>query len=214
MNPAFDTADTNGGDFEAQQAAALLNQTTQQTRRQLEPFPPWLVALRALLALAAYGAIWLSVRGQHPYMYPTAAIGPAEAAIGIVNVIALTAVAKRATTGVFGRSRFRPGEVIAMVVIWTALIAGMFVLAGAGVSNSIAFGLYPAAAPLIVCGLAWAILKATQGMRRGVVTGLAAVVIGGLSLLAGPAGCWAVCAVGLCALLLIKAAVTAWRQRS
>ena len=213
MNPTFDTADTNGGDFKAQQAAALLNQTTQQTRRQLEPFPPWLVALRALLALAAYGAIWLSARGQHPYMHPTAAIGPAEAAIGIVNVIALTAVAKRATTGIVGRSRFRPGEVIAMVVIWTALIAGMFVLAGSGGSNSIAYGLYPAAAPLIVCGLAWAVLKAFQRNQRGVITGLAAVVVGGLSLLAGPRGCWAVCAVGLFVLMLTSAAVVARRQR-
>jgi hypothetical protein len=114
MNPAFDTADTNGGNFEPQQAEALLSQTTQQTRRQLEPFPPWLVALRAILALVGYGAIWLSVRGQHPYMYPTAAVAPVGAAIGIVNVIAVTTVAKRATAGVVGRSRFRPGEVFAM----------------------------------------------------------------------------------------------------
>jgi hypothetical protein len=99
-------------------------------------------------------------------------------------------------------------------VVWTTLIAGMFVLAGAGVSNSGAYGLYPAAAPLIVCGLAWAALKGFQRNQRGVLTALAAAVIGGLSLLAGPAGAWAVCAVSLCALLLVKAAVTDWRQHS
>src|ERR1700742_2446551 len=84
-------------EFDPQAAAQLLRQTTLDARRHFEPFPPWLLVIRALLALAAYGAIWLSVRGQHPYAHPTYAVGPAEAAIGIVNVIALTAVAKRAT---------------------------------------------------------------------------------------------------------------------
>jgi hypothetical protein len=49
MNATFTTTGSNGGEFEAQQAAALLNQTTQQAKRQLEPFPPWLVAIRAFL---------------------------------------------------------------------------------------------------------------------------------------------------------------------
>ena len=41
MTPTYDaTENNNGGDFEPQQAAALLNQTTQQAKRQLEPFPP------------------------------------------------------------------------------------------------------------------------------------------------------------------------------
>ena len=69
MNDAPDTATTagNGGTFDPRQAAALLDQTTQQARRQLTPSPPWLLATRAVAVLAALGAIWLSVRGQHPY---------------------------------------------------------------------------------------------------------------------------------------------------
>jgi hypothetical protein len=213
MNSTSDTATTgNGGDFDPRQAAAMLDQTTQQARREFEPFPPWLLAIRAVLALVGYGAIWLSVRGQHPYLHPTAAIAPVGIAIGVVNVIAVTVVAKRATAGVVGRIRFRPAEMAIATVVWVGVFVVMAGLASAGVSNSIAFGLYPAAAPLIVGGLVWAGMMAARRNWRGIGTGLAAAVIGALSLLAGPAGAWAVCAVALCALLLGKAALIAWRQ--
>jgi hypothetical protein len=214
MNSTSDTTTAgNGGGFDPQQAAAMLDQTTQQARRKFEPFPPWLLAIRAVLALVGYGAIWLSVRGQHPYMHPTAAVAPVGIAIGVVNVIAVTVVAKRATAGVVGRIRFRPAEMAVAVAVWAGVFVVMAGLASAGVSNSIAYGLYPAAAPLIVGGLVWAGMMAARRNWRGIGTGLAAAVIGALSLLAGPVGAWAVCAVGLGALLLGQAAVIAWRQR-
>jgi hypothetical protein len=214
MNPAFDTAGDNGGDFDPRQAAALLNQTTQQARRQLEPSPPWLLAVRAVLALAGYGAIWLSVRGQHPYLHPTSALIPVGIGVGVVNVIAVTVVGKRAAAGVTGRTRFRPAEIAIAIAIWFAVFAVMAGLAGAGVSDRIVYGLYPAAAPLIVAGLIWAAMMAARQNWRQVFPSLAAVVIGAASLLAGPAGAWAVCAVSLFVLLLASAAVVAWRQRA
>ncbi|HEY7918304.1 MAG TPA: hypothetical protein VIE45_01570, partial [Streptosporangiaceae bacterium] len=75
MNPTPDTTTSagNGGNFDPQQAAALLDQTTQRARRTLAPSPPWLLAARGVAVLIALGAIWLSVRGQHPYQGPTAA---------------------------------------------------------------------------------------------------------------------------------------------
>lgn len=214
MNPTFDTAGDNGGDFNPQQAAAVLNQTTQQARRQFEPSPPWLLAVRAVLALVGYGAIWLSVRGQHPYLHPTSALIPVGIGIGVVNVIALTVVGKRATAGVTGRTRFRPADIAAATAIWVAVFAVMGVLAGAGASNRIVYGLYPAAAPLIVAGLIWAAMMAARRDWRHVFPSLAAAGIGAVSLLAGPAGAWAVCGVSLFVLLLASAAVIAWRQRA
>ncbi len=47
------------------EAAALLDATTRQARRKFEPYPAWMLAFRAFLGLAGYGAAWLSVRGQH-----------------------------------------------------------------------------------------------------------------------------------------------------
>jgi hypothetical protein len=66
----------NGGSFDPRQAAALLDQTTQQARRRLEPAQPWLLVIRAVAVLAVFGAVWLNVRGQHPYQHPTAALIP------------------------------------------------------------------------------------------------------------------------------------------
>ena len=93
MNHTPDTATAgNGGTFDPQQAAALLDQTTHQARRKFEPSPPWLLATRAVLVLAALGAIWLSVRGQHPYRGPTAADIPVLIAFIVVNFTATVAV--------------------------------------------------------------------------------------------------------------------------
>lgn len=68
------TSTDNGKDFDPRAAAVLLNQTTLRARRQFQPYPPWLLAIRAVLALGVYGALWLSVCGQHPYVGPTAAV--------------------------------------------------------------------------------------------------------------------------------------------
>jgi hypothetical protein len=70
MNPTPDTTAGSGGAFDPREAAALLNQTSREARRQFEPAQPWLLSIRAVLVLAALGAVWLSVRGQHPYQGP------------------------------------------------------------------------------------------------------------------------------------------------
>ena len=126
MNHTPDTTTTadNGGNFDPQQAAALLDQTTQQARRKLAPSPPWLLATRAVAVLAACGAVWLSVRGQHPYRGPTAADIPVLVAFIVLNFAATVAVRQRAIAGVRGRARLRPAEITVMVLAWVAVVAG------------------------------------------------------------------------------------------
>jgi hypothetical protein len=214
MNTTPDTTTVgNGGDFDPRQAAALLGQTTQQARRKLEPSPPWLLVLRALGALAVCGAVWLSVRGQHPYQGPTAVVLPVLFAFVILNFGATVAMARRATAGVSGRSRLRPAETAVMAAAWIGIFAVMGALAGAGVSHAYLYGQYPATVPLIVVGLAWAGIMAARAGWRACGTGLAVAVVGAVGTFAGPAGAWAVAGVGLCAVLLGSAAVVAWRQR-
>jgi hypothetical protein len=203
----------NGGNFDPLQAAALLDQTTQQARRQIEPFPPWLLAIRAVLGLVGYGAIWLTTRGQHPYMYPTAAIAPIGIAIGVTNLVATTTVARRAMAGVSGRTKLRRADIAIMTVTMTGVFVVMGVLAANGVSDAIVWGLYPAAAPLIAGGLAWAGIMAARVNWRVSGCALAIAVVGAVGLLAGPAGAWAVDAVGVCAVLLAEAAIGARQQR-
>jgi hypothetical protein len=199
----------NGGTFGPDQAAALLDRTTQQARRKFQPSPPWLLVTRAVLALAALGAIWLSVRGQHPYRGPTAADIPVLVAFIVVNFVATVAVRRHAIAGVSGRSRFSQGEIIVLVLAFVATAVAMVGLAAAVVN----FATYPTSV-LVIPGLAWMGLMAARANWRGLATGLALVVIGIVGAFAGPAGAWAVAGVGLCAVLLARAAAIAWPQRA
>jgi hypothetical protein len=215
MNHTPDSTTTagNGGTFDPQQAAALLDQTTRQARRQLEPSPPWLLTLRAIGVLAALGTVWLSVRGQHPYQHPTAAVIPVVVTFGLLNLVATVTVARRATAGVSGRTR-PPWTVVAVIAVaWFGLFAVMGALAAAGVSDAIVYGLYPVAVPLIVFGLAWAGVMAVRADWRGCGTGLAVAVVGAVAVAVGPADAWLVAGVGLCATLLGRAAMI-WRERA
>jgi hypothetical protein len=215
MNPTPDTTTAgNGGDFDPQQAAALLGQTTQQARRQLEPYPPWLLVIRGFGALVVYGGIWLSVLGQHPYAHPTVAAVPGAIAFGIVNTVATFAVARRATAGVTGRTRLRASEIVISVALWIGVFAVIGVLIATGVRDSITYGLYPACVPLIAAGLPWAAMMAARADWRRCAEALAIAIVGIAGLFAGPAGAWLVAGVGICLVLLATAAIVAQRQRA
>lgn len=211
MNPTPDTTAGNGGNFDPRQAAALLDQTTRQARRQLEPAQPWLLVIRAVVVLAVFGAVWLNVRGQHPYQHPTAAIIPVVIAFTVLNLVATVTVARRATAGVSGKSRLRPAEIAVLAAIWIGAYAAMVPMAG--VSNAVVWGWYPVTVPLIAAGLAWAGIMAARADWLNCGAGLATAVTGAVALSAGPAGAWAVAGVGLCLTLLGQAAVIVWRQR-
>lgn len=215
MNHTPDTATAgNGGSFDPRQAAALLDQTSLQARRQLEPAPPWLLATRGVLALAACGAVWLSVRGQHPYHYPNAAVIPAAVAtFVIINFAATLAVRRRATAGVTGKSPLRPAENAILAAAWIGPFIALGAMAGAGVSDAVVYGIFPATVPLMTAGLAWAGIMAARANWRSCGVGLAVAAVGVVGLFAGPAGAWLVMGIGLCAVLLGAAAATAWRQR-
>jgi len=210
MNHPPDTATAgHGGTFDPRQAAALLDQTTQQARRKFQPSPPWLLATRAVLVLAALGAIWLSVRGQHPYRGPTAADVPVLIGFIVVNFAATVAVRRHAIAGVSGRSRFSQGEIAVLVSAFAATVVAMAALGAAGLN----FAWYPTSV-LVVPGLAWAAIAAARANWLSFGTGLAVVALGVVGAFAGPAGSWAVAAVGLCAVLLGNAAAIIWHLRA
>jgi hypothetical protein len=209
MNPAPDTTTAGrGGNFDPRQAAALLDRTTQQARRKFAPSPPWLLAIRAVAVLAALGAIWLTVRGQHPYKGPTGADIPILIAFVILNFAATVGVREHAMTGVRGKTRFRPAEIAILAVSWAVVPVLMWALGTAGAS----FAWYPTTV-LIVPGLAWAAVNGAREGWRGSATGLVIAATGVAGAFAGPAGSWAVAGLGLCIVLLGQAAAVARRQR-
>lgn len=209
MNPTPDTTTSagNGGPFDPREAAALLDQTRRQARRQLEPAQPWLLAVRAVLVLAALGTVCLSVRGQHPYTGPGASALLVVAVFVVINFGATVAVRARATAGVSGRSRFTPAEITVMAAAWAIPFV---VMAALGVTHDSQSG-YLLTVPLIVAGLAFAALMAARANWRSCGTGLAVAVTGAVGASAGQAGAWAVTGIGLCLTLLGSAAVIAWQ---
>ena len=197
---------TTAGPFDAEQAASLLDQTTQRARRQFQPSPPWLLATRGVLVLLALGAIWLSVRGQHPYRGPTSADIPVLIGFIVLNFLATVGIRQRAMAGVSGRSRFSQGEIIALALAFLVTVILMVSLDGTGVG----FAVYPTSV-LVIPGLVWAVISALRSNRTGLGTGLALVVLGVVGAFAGGAGSWAVAAVGLFVIML-GSAVAAWRR--
>ena len=104
--------------------------------------------------LVAYGSLWLSTRGQHPYK------GPSLGVVALVYVAVAVAIAvsvkvyRRATAGVSGPAvRQQQVEGVAILV---SFVLGSPVLQGAlkhyGASDAIVYGVIPAAAPLIIVG--------------------------------------------------------------
>jgi hypothetical protein len=216
-----ETRDTNetaaagqDGELDPREAATLLEQTTRQARRKFNPNPPLLSLLRAIVVLGAYGAVWLSVRGQHPYKGPTGWALAILYALVIIVIIASVGFIKRANTGVKGPSRMRPAEVTVLAAAWILVYVFMGALDHAGASHAIVYGIYPATAPLIIVGVAGAGLaqaRADSPMFGGALT---VAVIAAIGAYFGPAGAWLVAGVGLAAALLVHAAMTARRQRA
>jgi hypothetical protein len=207
MNPTPDTTAGSGGAFDPREAAALLNQTNREARRQFEPAQPWLLSIRAVLVLAALGAVWLSVRGQHPYQGPHGSALLIVAAFVVVNFTATVAVRARATAGVSGKTRFSPVEIAVMAASW---IVPFVVMAALGVTRDSQSG-YLLTVPLIVVGVVYAALMAVRSDWREFGVGLAVAATGAVGASIGQAGAWAVVGVGLCITLLGSAAAVAWQ---
>jgi hypothetical protein len=210
MNPTPDAiASGNEGAMTPQQAAVVLDEATHEARRKLEPSPSWLLATRAVAVLLLLGAIWLTVRGQHPYRGPTSADIPFLIAFIVINFAATVSFRMHAVAGVRGPSRLRRAEIVVLVLSWAVVAVIVAALAAAGTN----LGHYPTTV-LIAPGLAWAAIGAARRMWRRCAVGLGVFVVGMAGWLAGPVGAWPVGGVGLCAVLLGSAVAVARSHRS
>src|SRR5664280_1782600 len=161
-----DSAADDERELSPQQAAQLIEQTSQQAKRQFGYWQsPWLTLAGAAIFLAIYGTLWLSVRGQQPYKGPTGWALLTIYSLIIVAAIAFRVVAgpRRARQGVSGRSRRR--ETYLGAAVGSAYIAA-FVFMGAlrylGVSYAIVYGVYPAVVPPIILVAAGGVFAAVH----------------------------------------------------
>jgi len=211
VNDDADSGNRTGMDIH--EAAAIMQDTTERARRALIVRRPVLFAVWGVAWLVADGAIWLSVRGQHPY------IGPTPASLVALTIVAAAAAA--ITAVLVGRAGSGVGG-------WTVLQRRIFLLSylggyialftleaaidHAGASRAV-LGVYGAAAPILLVAL---VIAASSALNLdwsvfGLGIWLLAVAAG--SGFAGPVGVWAVSALAGGAALLLMAA-SGLRRRS
>src|SRR5256886_9818854 len=140
-----------GSELDPRTAATLLEQTKRRAQRQFEFPSPLLTLIQAGAVLAAYGAIWLSVRGQNPYSGPNYPALAALYAFVAVAAIAATWEGRRASArGIRRSSRQQWSRAIPLVAAFLAVYVVIVALRHDGFSHAIVYGILPAARPLIV----------------------------------------------------------------
>ena len=120
-------------DMSVQEAAAVVQDARTRARQELVISAPVVYTAWGLVWLLGYGAMWLSVRGQHPYRGPS---GVSIAAVFVLAGFAAAAVlviANRAVAGIGGQSaRYRR-------IILATWVTGYLILliVQAGISSSV-----------------------------------------------------------------------------
>jgi hypothetical protein len=208
---AAETAtDDEGAALDPREAATLLEQTTRAAERQFDDQPALILFVAALTVLLAYGAVWLSVRHQHPYSGPTGAGLAVLYGVLAVWIVFVATVLRRRLSGRSSPRRQLEATVFASVWICVYIFQGA--LYHADHNHAIAYGVWPAVAPLLVVGAAAAGYQVARGRRFDAALAVAVVALAAIGAFAGPRGVWGVMGVGLCALCLLGGAAR-YRQR-
>jgi hypothetical protein len=187
------------------EAAAMLDQATQQARRRFQPNPPLLNVFRAFVVLIAFGGLWLSVLGQHPYAGPKPwAIGTMYALVAVV-IAWSTRSLRRSRAGVSGPAQ-RARNIGMGVLLAGWMLVYVFEVAFYKTGASIIYGIYPATAPFFVVGLAAAAWSAGRNDWPQTATFLGVAVAAVIAALTGPVYCWLIMGIGLCLAMVANAA--------
>jgi hypothetical protein len=211
-----DTTETyeDQGGLDPRQAARLLAQTQRRAQRDLDFRSPWLTLLAAAVVLVAFGAVWMSVRGQHPYKGPTAVALVVLYAVVLIRIGTVLYAHRRAKAGVSGRSVSQNrAEGVALLAALVAVYVLMAAMAHDGASDGVVYGVYVVTATLIVLGTFGAARSAAREDWRGLGLSIAFLLVAAGSAFAGPRGVWLSDGVGCCVVLLGYSAAQAWQLR-
>ena len=202
--------------MEPREAARLLAQTQAHARRSLDFRAPWVSLVAAVVALAAFGIVWLNVRNQHPFTGPSPASLVVFYALIALRIATVIYAYARARTGVRGRSVNLQREE-AVVMIGVLLVCYLALFAIANNSGSHGAGFYWSLflnGNLIATAAVWAARSAIHTSWHQVALAAAVALIAALAAIAGPRGMWLINGVGLCVLLLAEAAIGNRQRRA
>jgi hypothetical protein len=210
-----ETTTAQDGGLDPREAAALLEESRRRAERSFALSSPLLSLIGAAVAFVAFGALWLSVRNQHPYKGPTAAGLGVLYGVLACWIIYVVRFRRRATAGLSGRSVRQErafGAVVVVALVGVSVYQG--VLKHDGASLAVVYGTYPPTAQLIVLGSIGALAAATreEWVPFGVGIWLALMASG--SAFAGPRDVWLFDGVGCCLAVLGYAGAQAWMLRA
>lgn len=178
------------------EAARLIETAKLRARRQLSSRGPFISLMGAVVVFVCYGLLWLSVRGQHPY------VGPSLGIIGLVYLlVALSAIIgtrfyARAMSGVTGPSK---REERLRGISFGVPLAGFYTFLGAlyhdGFSHAIVYGVVDACGPWIVAGTVLVVWGAAKEDWWKLGGGAGVVTVGTAAAFFGPSNCWGILAV-------------------
>jgi membrane protein YdbS with pleckstrin-like domain len=192
------TTPTEDDGLDPREAARLLAETKRDAQHQFDWRPPILMALFAALIPVAYGALWLSTRGQHPYSGPSGGAIVVAYAVVVVASAAAVKFHRRATSGVSGASMRQQrieGAAIGVSILGSPTIQGAMYHYHA--SHAIVYGVIPAAGPLIIIGTTFMGLSGLNEDWPGFWAALTAVIAGMVALFVGPSGAWLAAGIGI-----------------
>lgn len=220
MNAGAEMKDDTGIDeaagMDVQHAAVIMRQARERARRELAVRRPVLFVAWGLALLAGYGALWLSVRGQHPFVGPTAPAIVTLVALSLVATIVTVWVVDRASSGVGGPSVLQRGSfVLALAAGGAALAIFKLAVSHAGAGRPVV-ALIGAAAPLLVAGLVFVASCAINGILDWprLALGLWLLAVAAEGAWAGPVTYLAVCALAGGGGILLMAAIEPLLRRS
>ena len=197
-----------------QQAAAVVKDARARARRKLVICAPLVYAAWGLTVLLGYGAMWLSVRGQHPYTGPsggsiTVVLGLAALAVAVVVVMISKTVA-----GIDGRSvRFRSIILRTYATGYLILLCVQVAIKGSVSARTFAFAAF--AGPLLLAGLTYLLAAALRLDRTAFALGAWLVIVGVSCAWQAPAAILATCALaGGGAFLLMAVIKTGLRSHA
>jgi hypothetical protein len=209
-----DTGEAAGMD--ARGAAVIIRAAREQARRELRVSRPVLFVTWGLVVLIGYGAMWLSVRGQHPYH------GPAWQTVLLAFLLFLAAagatanVVDRAASGVGGRSELQRGIfALSLIAGFAALEIEKQALSHAGASRPLV-ALFGQAIPLLAAGLVFVASSAAKARLNWprLALGIWLLAVAASGAWAGPVTNLAVCALAGGGGILLMAAIEPRLRRS
>jgi hypothetical protein len=185
-----------------------------RARRELVICAPLVYAAWGLTVLLGYGAMWLSVRGQHPYTGPSGGSIAVLVGLAAVAVAAVVVMISKTVAGIDGRSA-RDRSIILRTYATGYLILLCVQVAIKSSVSSRTFAVVAFAGPLLLAGLTYVLASALRLDRTAFALGAWLVIVGVSCAWQAPAAVLATCALaGGGAFLLMAVIKTGLRSHA